>query len=75
MIDESEGAMQKHDLVALRDFAVAWAYGWLCLPVGMCMMARLPSEAAFMHWVSLLHGEQRAVVWTDGVLARERMLS
>lgn len=62
--------MQKHDLVALRDFACGWAWGWLCLPVGMLLMARLPGDAAFMHWVSLLHGEERAARWVDAMLPR-----
>jgi len=42
-------------LDVLRDYALGWGQGSLCLPVGMLSMAKIVDHAVFVHWVSLLH--------------------
>lgn len=41
-------------LDVIRDYAVGWGQGTLCLPVGMITMARIYDHAIFVHWISLL---------------------
>ena len=41
-------------LDVLRDYAVGWAWGCLCMPVAMLTAANLHDHAAFVHWIALL---------------------